>query len=142
MPAIDHCQPAVIRALEKAGWHVTHQPYPIIRHRRRKYLFVDLRLERRESGGGAIVVVEIKCFYNRHVFLSDFYQAVGQYVMYRNALRISGVDVPVYLALPLLAYERSFQDEVLQSVMKDIGLHLVVVDLEGEEVVQWIVSEG
>lgn len=87
-------------------------------------------------------MVEIKCFYNRHVFLSDFYQAVGQYVMYRNALRISGVDVPVYLALPLLAYERSFQDEVLQSVMKDIGLHLVVVDLEGEEVVQWIVSEG
>ena len=139
MPAIDHCEPAIVRALQRAGWLVTHQPFPLSRQDRRRLLYADLRLQHREHDD-VIIVVEVKCFATRRVFMADLYHAVGQYVVYRNLLRINRIDAPLYLALPLVPYERSFQNELVQSVLKDVDLPFIVIDLETEEVVQWIMS--
>lgn len=138
MPAIDICEPAVIRALEKAGWMVLDQPYSIrFDESRLDYVFADLRL-RHNDPDQTIIVVEVKCFAVGRSFLDEFYHATGQYIVYRNALKIRGIDLPVYLAVPLRAYKGFFQKRLIQSAIDDVRAKIVVVDLDAEEVAQWI----
>ena len=141
MPAIDQCEPAIVRALQRAGWLVTHQPYAIKTDRARSgVVFGDLRLQRNISDADAIVVVEVKCFADDKVFWSELYRAIGQYVVYRSALRLNQLSYPVYLALPVAAYRQHFRHDLLQSVIDDLSMNLIVVDLETEEIAQWMTS--
>ena len=138
MPAIDQCEPQVIRALEKAGWVVTHHPTAIrIDERKGNYVFADLRLRDSQSDK-VIIVVEVKCFAETQPLLSEFYVAVGQYILYRNALAMNDLDLPLYLAIPLAPFNTFFQHPLIQSVLQDARIKLIVVDLELEEVVTWL----
>ena len=140
MPAIDQCEPQIIRALEKSGWKVTHNPFAIkIERNKAGYIFADLRLEH-DTENEHIIIVEVKCFDSSRTILEEFYHAVGQCVVYRNALANNDITTAVYLALPTIAYETFFQKQLIQSVVNDIQLQLIVIDLEKEEVVQWITS--
>jgi len=140
MPAIDQCEPQVIRALEKSGWTVTHNPFAIkIERDRVGYIFADLRLEH-DNDNEHIIIVEVKCFESSRTILEEFYHAVGQCIVYRNALENNNIATKVYLALPTVAYESFFQKQLIQSVLNDIQLQLIVIDLEKEEVVEWITS--
>lgn len=142
MPAIDHCAYQIIAALQRTGWNVTHNPFAIkVGRKRAGYIFADLRLEHYQTDESAIVV-EIKCFDSSRTALEDFYQAVGQYVVYRNALRAHHDGLPIHLALPLRAYESFFQSALVRSVVNDLEMALIVVDLEREEVSQWITSRA
>ena len=138
MPAIDQCEQQVIRALEKDGWSVTHQPFAIrIDKIRGGYIYADLRL-RQKQGDRTVIVVEVKCFASTRTLLDEFYQALGQYVVYRNALIINNMKVAVYLSVPADVYQTFFQKSLMRSVLQDMQVNLVVVDLDKEEFVQWI----
>ena len=138
MPAIDQCEEQVVRALEKAGWLVTHQPFAIrVNKSRAGYVYADLRL-RQKTNNHAIVVVEVKCFDSSRTQLDEFYQAVGQYVSYRNALTINEMQIPVYLSVPSSVYMTFFQIPLITAVVDDTRINLVVIDLEKEEIMQWI----
>lgn len=138
MPAIDQCEEQVVRALEKSGWLVTHQPFAIrINKSRAGYVYADLRL-RQKTDNQTIIVVEVKCFASTRTQLDEFYQAVGQYVSYRNALTINGMQLPVYLSVPSSVYTTFFQIPLIAAVVADIQIKLVVIDLEKEEITQWI----
>ena len=137
MPAIDRCEEQVVRALEKSGWLITHQPFAIrINKSRAGYVYADLRL-RQKTNNQMIIVVEVKCFDSTRTQLDEFYQAVGQYVSYRNALTINDIHLPVYLSVPLSVYTTFFQIPLIVTVINDVGIKLVVVDLEKEEIIQW-----
>ena len=72
MPAIDRCEPQTVRALEKDGWLVTHQPFAILMDNLRGgYIFADLRLQKPQTGQSAIVV-EVKCFASTRTFWINF----------------------------------------------------------------------
>lgn len=138
MPAIDQCEPQIVEALKKAGWQVTHQPFAIkVQRNRSGYIFADLRLENVQSSD-PIIVVEIKCFSSTRTILEEFYQAIGQYLVYRNALESRQSSIPVYLAVPSDAYDNFFRQPLIQSVATDISLRLIVVDLEKEVIIRWI----
>lgn len=138
MPAIDRCEPQIVRALEKDGWSVTHQPFAIrIDKTRGGYVFADLRLQNQQSGQSAIVV-EVKCFGSTRTFLDEFYQAIGQYTVYRNALALNNIQSTVYLAIPDAVYRTLFQQTLIATVLRDIHVNIVVVDLKKEEITQWI----
>ena len=140
MPAIDQCEAEVIRALQKSGWRVTHQPFAIkIERSRAGYIYADLRLQR-ESDSANIIVVEVKCFDSSRTLLEEFYHAVGQYLVYRNALQANQINVSVYLTVPIAVYKEFFLQPLIQSVVKDIHLNVIVIDLDHEEVSQWIIS--
>ena len=142
MPAIDQCASQIIRVLQDAGWNVTHSPFAIkIEKSRTGYIFADLRLEHGQTEE-TVFVVEIKCFQSTRTVLEEFYQAIGQYVVYRSALRSSQIRLPIYLALPLRIYESFFQRALIKSVLNEIEMNLVVIDLQKEEVSQWITSSG
>lgn len=136
MPAIDQCEPNVIRALEKLGWRVTHQPFPI-RLSKDEGVYADLRL-RSLDGQQSIIIVEVKCFSEKRSVLDEFYHAVGQYLVYREALQLRNLPVPLYLSVPRNIYDTFFRRRMVQAVLKNANIMIMVVDIELEEVIQWI----
>jgi hypothetical protein len=135
MPALDTCEPQIIRALEKAGWIVTHQPFAI-RVAKDEGVFADVRLQHADHAN-VIIVVEIKCFSEKRSLLDTFYHAVGQYLVYRNALMLKHMEADLYLTVPKTVFEDFFQRLSVQSVVKDAKIKLIVIDFEREEITQW-----
>jgi XisH protein len=85
-----------------------------------------------------IIVLEAKCFTKPESDLDEFYSPVGQYMFYRNALRLEGKPYPIFLAIPYLAHERFKLEPVFEATLQDARVKLVIVDIETEEVVQWL----
>jgi hypothetical protein len=48
------------------------------------------------------------------------------------------LDIPLYLAVPLTAYGRLFSKQVVQATIQEISIRLIVVDIDREDVIQWI----
>jgi hypothetical protein len=135
--AIDACEPQVIRALEKDGWQILAKPY-VFRLVGRN-LFADMSLQRVKEGQiERAIILEVKCFTNPQADLSELYTAVGQYEAYRSALILEKDTTPIYLSIPLNAYERLIQEPIVPAIFQVAGIKLVVVDIETEEVVQWL----
>lgn len=136
MPALDSCEPPVIRAFQKDGWQIAKKPQSILLMERT--LFADLRLERRSNGSiENVIIVEVKCFSNPENDVAEFYTAVGQYQLYRSALSFTEPSTPVYLALPSIAFERLSREPSMLHVLGTSGIKWVVVDIEIEEIVAW-----
>lgn len=134
MPALDACQPQVIRALEKAGWEIIATTVPIhLEHKRMVY--ADLSIRRASQ---QIIVVEVKCFSSNRPLLDEFYHAVGQYLFYRNVLTLRDIRTPIYLTVPLQIYNTLFQRFGVQSTVNDAKIKLIIIDLQTEEVKSWI----
>ena len=70
--------------------------------------------------------------------MDKFYQALGQYIVYRNALILNGIQSPVFLSVPAPTFQNHFTQPLIQAIRRDIQLNVVVVDLDKEEVIQWI----
>jgi Holliday junction resolvase len=137
MPALDQCQPQMIRAFDKAGWNVGRNPASLrIDRVERRYVFVDLLLQNR-SDNSTIIIIEIKCFADERLFLDEFYSALGQYAVYRSALVMNNINAPLYLAVSSEAYNAQFHKEIVQSTLDAIQVKVVVIDLDHEEIVQW-----
>ena len=137
MPAIDQCEPQVIRALQRSGWIVTHQPFAIrVDRGRAAYVYADLLLSQTQNNQ-SLIVVEVKCFGGTRPILDELYHAIGQYIVYRRALLINEMLTPVYLSVPETIFSSTFHSPLIDAVLNDIQIKLIVVDLEKEEVVLW-----
>ena len=78
MAADDRIKPAVVAALVKDGWTITHDPYPVEYHGEK--LSVDLGAEKTIVGAeraGERIAVEIKSFLGPSI-MTDFYACLGQ----------------------------------------------------------------
>jgi hypothetical protein len=137
MPAIDHCEPQVVRALRKSGWVVSDQPYPIRLTAEKGYVFADLRLER-ILDASAMIVAEVKCFPIGRSLLDEFYHALGQYLVYRTAMELRQLQEMLYLAIPLPVFRHIEGRPVLQAALQNYGVKLIIVDLETEVIVKWV----
>ena len=137
MPAKDTYHDAVKNALIKDGWSILADPYKI------KYkdaeLFADLAVEKTIAAeqNGRKIVVEIKSFLSPSP-MRDFELALGQYILYRNIINFTEPEYQIYLAIPDSIYENFFKRESIQDIAKINQLLLIVVDMEREELLQWI----
>ena len=137
MPAKDIYHDTVKNALLKDGWTITADPYFI------KYedaeLYADLAAEKPISAErqGQKIVVEIKSFVGRSL-MYDFHGALGQYVVYRNLIQLTEPEYTLYLAIDDLVYKNFFQRKSIQVITKENQLLLMVVEMEKEEILQWI----
>lgn len=137
MPAKDIYHNAVKNALLKDGWAITADPYFI------KYedaeLYADLAAEKPISAErqGQKIVVEIKSFVGRSL-MYDFHGALGQYVVYRNLIQLTEPEYTLYLAIDDVVHKNFFQRKSIQVITKQNQLLLMVVDMEKEEILQWI----
>ena len=98
IPAKDTYHDAVKNALIKEGWTITADPYRI------KYkdaeLFADLAAEKPIAAerSGHKIVVEIKSFLSPSP-MRDFEVALGQYILYRDLIKLTEPEYTIYLAV-------------------------------------------
>ncbi|MBE9079320.1 XisH family protein [Romeria aff. gracilis LEGE 07310] len=139
MPARDIYHNTVKRALQKDGWTITHDPFPLKIGKKR--LSADLGAERLISAERGLqkIIVEIKSFVGQSD-VKDLEQALGQYVLYHQILNEMGTDRSLYLAVSQPTYNSVFTIELGQVLLKNQVIKLIVFDDESEVIVQWIPS--
>ncbi|MBD2385288.1 XisH family protein [Cylindrospermum sp. FACHB-282] len=137
MPARDFYHNAVKTAIIKDGWTITDDPY-IIKYEETK-LFADLAAEKTLAAerNGSKIIVEIKSFLGKSP-INDFENALGQYILYRNLIKITEPQYQLYLAIKQTTYENFFQLKAIKIVVEQNQLLLIVVDVETEVILQWI----
>ncbi len=137
MPAKDIYHETVKRALEKDGWIITHDPFPLQIGRKR--LSADLGADRliNAEKGTQKIVVEVKSFVGRSD-VKDLEQALGQYILYRQVLNEMGIDRSLYLAISQPIFNSVFTIELGQVLLKNQIIKLIVFDDKSEAIVQWI----
>jgi hypothetical protein len=136
MPILDNCHEQVANALRKASWVVADSP--VFLRADGLTFFIDIQAQQVNGSIQQIIVVEVKCFLDERFDQDELYRAIGQYLLYRSVLQIRAVQLPLYLAVPSLVYERLFRKAVVQQVITDSKIKLIVVDIEHEEIIQWV----
>lgn len=138
MPALDHDHQIVRRALEKDGWTITHDPLTLIVGPDRVH--IDLAAERvlAAERGTEKIAVEIKMFRGLSR-IADLEAAIGQYIVYRIALRRTEPERELYLAVPQTVLVNQFRKRALfEGFITDEHGMLLGYDVEREEIVEWI----
>lgn len=137
MPKLDIIHTAVKNALIKDGWLITDDPYVI--QYRRTVLYADLGAERSIAAerDGQKLVVEVKSFIGASK-IQDLKEALGQYDIYRYLLEETAPDRKLYMAISNVAYNTFFTQDVTQLILNKHQLPIIVVDIEIEEIMQWI----
>jgi XisH protein len=83
------------------------------------------------------IAVEIKSFL-RASKITDFYQAFGQFLPYKVALKRVEPDRTIYLAIPTSTYEELFREILIQDLLEEYPVKLIVYNSEKEEIQSWI----
>jgi XisH protein len=136
MPMLDQCHEQVVRALQKDGWTV--RPTPFYTGFDRRKVFIDIQaLQQKNGSAQGIVVVEVKCFLDPHNITTDFYTAIGQYLVYRTILRQTQNAMPLYLAVSEIIFQTVF-DETAHLILNESKIKVLVVDMNREKIVRWI----
>jgi XisH protein len=127
----------VKNALEKDGWTITHDPLSLKIGTLR--LQVDLGAEKLIAAqkDNRKIAVEIKSFL-RASKITDFYQAFGQFIPYKVALKRLEPDRVMYLAIPDSTYEELFGEILIRDLLEEYPVKLIVYSPEKEEVQSWI----
>ncbi|MEY4935862.1 MAG: hypothetical protein RIS64_2221 [Bacteroidota bacterium] len=131
----DNIHQEIRSALELEGWEITHDPLPV--KIGRKSTEIDLGAERilAAEKGTEKIAVEIKSFINSSV-ISDFYRALGQFLLYERALKIQDPTRKLYLALPFAAY-----DELSKDIFAYVGfedLHHQIIVFKSNKQLLWV----
>jgi hypothetical protein len=136
MAAKDRVHQQVVNALIKDGWTITHDPLRV--GWKKRNVLIDLGAERliAATKGAERIAVEIKSFIGAND-LEDLYHALGQYVLYRKALRKADPQRVLFLALDLVAFRQTFDDPEGESLRAEEEIKLLVFDKQTEEVVLW-----
>ncbi|MBD2092008.1 XisH family protein [Microcoleus sp. FACHB-1515] len=137
MPARDVYHGSVKNALLKDGWTITAEDY-VLEYGEDK-VYVDLAAEKTIAAEkqGRKIAVEVKSFLGRS-FISDFEDAIGQYILYRDILSETEPERQVYLAVATSAYNSGFQRRLPQMALKRNRISVVIFNADREEIFQWI----
>ncbi|MEQ9356608.1 XisH family protein [Coleofasciculus chthonoplastes] len=129
---------AVKVARQKEGWVITADPLQI------KFgkldLYIDLGAEQviGAEQNGQKIAIEIKSFLGQST-VTEFHRAVGQFISYRDVLRVVEPERVLYLAVPQLIYDDFFKvQELAQLVVQTNQIKIIVYNPVLETIVQWI----
>ncbi|MEQ8971863.1 MAG: element excision factor XisH family protein [Coleofasciculus sp. C1-SOL-03] len=124
-------------ALEKDGWRITDELFRLTIGSRSVY--IDLGAEKLIAAEkeGRKIAIEIKSFLSPSP-VNDLETALGQYILYRDALKRSQPDRILYLAISNEVYLDFFQEEIAQMVVENQQLKLIIFDINQVEIIQWI----
>lgn len=137
MPARDLYHDAVVTALVKEGWTITHDPLTV--KFGRKDLYVDLGAERvlAADKGGRKIAVEIKSFVGASEAF-DLEVSLGQFFLYRNLLRHSEPDRTLHLAVRESTFAAVFDIPDGRRLIAEEQMYLILFDELREDIVRWI----
>lgn len=137
MPARDLYHDAVKAALIKDSWAILADLYRI--QYKDVDLYADLAAEQPIAAEreGQKIVVEIKSFVGRSL-MTDFHLAMGQYKVYQMLLEETAPEYDLYLAIDDITYQNFFKREGIVFLVRASQLKIFVVDIDQQEIVQWI----
>jgi hypothetical protein len=108
---------------------------------KKRPIFVDLAAEQENllaaEKGTRQIAVEIKSFLGLSQ-MNDLYSALGQFVLYREALLQSEPARELYLAIRQPVFESLFTGSEGESLRERQNLKLIVFDAKKQEIQQWI----
>jgi XisH protein len=125
-------------ALEKDGWTITDDPLTLKVGKRSTYIDLGaeklLAAEKQEQR----IAVEVKSFISPSL-VKDLEQALGQYILYGQVLKLQNSDRLLYLAIAETVFLDFFSEELPQLMVKLNNVRLLVFDPDTEEIVKWII---
>ncbi|MFN0034475.1 MAG: element excision factor XisH family protein [Saprospiraceae bacterium] len=101
-------------------------------------IYIDLAAEKIISAerGETKIAVEVKSFLSPSR-LSDFYEAIGKYSIYWDALKESEPVRLLFLALPVAAYEELLAEPFVQHTVQRLGIQMMVFNPETKKIEKW-----
>jgi hypothetical protein len=127
----------VRRGLEDEGWIITDDPYRVKFTKSR--FEVDLAAEKiiAAQKDNEKIAVEIKSFLNPSA-VTDFYNALGQFLSYRLVLKQIEPERILYLAIPYDTYKDFFNSDFVKLSIQEYALKLIIYDSVKGGLTQWI----
>ncbi len=138
MPRKDNYHAAVRTALERDGWVITDDPLSV--QTPGTEFQIDLAAERMiisAEKAGEKIAVEIKSLVG-HTFFYDYYQALGQFLVYKIALELVYPDKTLFLAVPKEAYEELKESYAFRESWSRYIVNLLIFNHKQKEISQWI----
>jgi XisH protein len=135
--ARDKFHQEVKNALANDGWKVTHDPLYL--KVGRIPVHIDLGAEKiiGAERDGEQIAVEIKTF-GIASFITALYEAVGKYIVYREALLLRKSERILYLAIPNNVYEAFGEEEIVTSVFEKYDFKILLYEPTTGTIVSWI----
>ncbi len=136
MSAKDIFHDTVRHGLEKEGWTITDDPLYI--RLKGVQMYIDLGAEKviGAEKNGQKIAVEIKSFAGTSA-LTEFHEALGQYLNYQQALEEQEPIRELFLAIPVDTYDEFFTIPFVYEAVLRHHLKLIVYDSESEVIAQW-----
>jgi hypothetical protein len=138
MPAKDIYHFALKKALEKDDWEITKDPFAISTPG--VDFYIDLGAERNfieAERGTERIAIEVKSLKGNSPFY-DYHQALGQFLMYKLALKMNNFDHNPYLAIPEPQYLILNKTVIYPKSWEDYSVNLIVFDEKAQKIIQWI----
>lgn len=139
MSAKDIYHDPFVRALQKEGWTITHDPISIPIDA--TTLLIDIGAEQVVTAerNGERIAVEIKSFVSLSA-VQDLKEAVGQFWLYALALQKSPThrDRILFLAIREEMYQSLFVKGIGRLFLENQALRLIIFDPDHEEIREWI----
>lgn len=126
----------VVNALKADGWHITHDPLRITIGQRQAYIDLGAKDMLAAEKEGHEIAVEVKSFINPSL-LDDLYGAIGQYLLYKIALKDRQPAIILYLAIPTIAWQVIVDDQI-SRFFDELEIKLIVFDIDTNRIEQWI----
>jgi hypothetical protein len=124
-------------ALEREGWQVTDDPFFV--KIGRKTAEIDLGAERiiLAERPSEKIAVEVKSFVGTSL-ITEFYKALGQFLMYQRALQNVEPDRILFLAVPQAAYDELSTDIFDFPNFEDLRHRLIIYQPSENTTLTWI----
>lgn len=137
MPARDFYHDHVRTALIKEGWTITHEQMRV--PWQTTSVMIDLGAERliEAEKGHRKIAVEVKSFLGVSA-VTELYSALGQFILYRNALAEHQPERTLFLALREAIFNNLFTHRDGESLRVREAIKLLIFDEEKQEILRWI----
>jgi len=137
MPARDAYHDVVLQALKKESWTITDDPLTLqIDESVNVYLDIGAENLLAAEKQGQRIAVEVKSFLGKS-FPTELYQAIGQFMAYREFLAAKDPERKLYLAIPKHTYKTYFHSEFTTLAIQNVHLSYLVYDISTEVIVRW-----
>ncbi len=137
MPAKDIYHDTVKRALIKDGWTITKENLYLPWGGTETYIDIAAEKVFIAEKEGRKIAVEVKSFVGKSN-LSELEKAVGQFIIYRLAMRKEEPERELFLAVGEKIYNKLFLNPDVIELIETEDLKVVVFNEANEVIVRWI----
>lgn len=137
MPRKDLFHDIVKQAITRAGWKVTNDPL-FVPTAGGVNFFIDIGAEHiiEAEKEGKQIAIEVKSF-NQDSASYSFYEILGQYLVYEEALKEQPQTMPLYIAIASLGYEKLIDTPIFKRMIEKHGLKFIIIEPQTQTIDSW-----